>query len=205
VNSIFDSSDQNNIDRKIAVGFERISEVLKTLIWEESKQIGLSPIQIQFLVTLLYEGKSEWTIGDIASRFRLTPATVSDAVSSLEQKELAVRERKPDDRRAVLIRLSPKGKRLAKKLSQWANTLQQQVEVFDEKEKGILLRSLVSIISGFQRHGLISIAKMCVTCSYFRPNVHKNSTQPHHCAYIDEPLGESNLRVDCPDYERIEV
>jgi len=205
VNSIFDSSNQDNIDRKIAVGFERISEVLKTLIWEESKQTGLSPIQIQFLVALLYEGKSEWTIGDIASRFQLTPATVSDAVSSLEDKELAVRERKPDDRRTVYIRLSPKGKRLAKKLSLWANTLQQQIEVLDEEEKGVLLRSLVSIISGFQHNELISIAKMCVTCSYFRPNVHKNSTQPHYCAYIDEPLGEPDLRVDCPDYEMIEV
>lgn len=205
MNSIFDSFDQDNIDRKIAVGFERISEVLKTLIWEESKQTGLSPIQIQSLVALEYEGKSEWTIGDIASRFQLTPATVSDSVSSLEQKGLVVRQRKSDDRRNVTLRLTPQGKRAARKLARWANVLQEQLAGLNEKEKIILLRSLISIISGFQRHGFINIARMCVTCSYFRPNAHGNSQRPHHCAYIDEPLGESDLRVDCPDYEFVEV
>jgi len=205
VNSIFDSSNQDNIDRKIAVGFERISEVLKTLIWEESKQTGLSPIQIQFLVALMYEGKSEWTIGDIASRFQLTPATVSDAVSSLQEKELVTRERKSEDRRTVFIRLTSKGKRLAQKLSRWANSLQNQIAELDTDAKSVLLRSLISIIFGFQRDGLIGITKMCVTCSYFRPNVHGDSRKPHHCEYIDEPLGEPDLRIDCPDHELIDV
>jgi hypothetical protein len=42
---------------------------------------------------------------------------------------------------------------------------------------------------------------MCVFCTYFRPNVHKSATAPHHCAYIDKAFGDAELRVDCPDYE----
>jgi DNA-binding MarR family transcriptional regulator len=199
--SVFDRTDQDNLDRKIAVGFERITQLLKTLIWNESKRSGLSPIQIQFLVALTYDRATQWTVGEIASRFQLTPATVSDALTALESKELVVRTRSEEDKRTVFVALTPEGKRTARSVGKWLNVVQEQIAELGSDEKAVLLKSLIRLIAAFQREEMIATKGMCVFCTYFRPNVHKSATAPHHCAYIDKAFGDAELRVDCPDYE----
>lgn len=199
--SVFDRTDQDNLDRKIAVGFERITQLLKTLIWNESKRSGLSPIQIQFLVALAYDRATQWTVGEIASRFQLTPATVSDALTALESKELVVRTRSEEDKRTVFVALTPEGKRTARSVGKWLNVVQEQIAELGSDEKAVLLKSLIRLIAAFQREEMIATKGMCVFCTYFRPNVHKSATAPHHCAYIDKAFGDAELRVDCPDYE----
>lgn len=203
--SVFDPSDQESIERKIAVGFERISQVLKTLIWNESKTSGLSPIQIQFLTALAYDAKRDWTIGGLASRFRLTPATVSDALTALEEKDLVERIRGEEDKRTVYVSLTSEGKRQARKLSGWLNVLQEYLSHLSPQEKVVVLKALMQLIRGFQQEGFISTVQMCTTCKYFRPNVHKSKTKPHHCAYVDMAFGDTELRIDCPDHAEVEV
>jgi DNA-binding MarR family transcriptional regulator len=203
--SVFDPSNQDDINRKIAVGIERITQVLKTLVWNESKVSGLSPIQIQFLTALAYESKDEWTITDFATRFHLTPATVSDALTALEKKQLVERTQGSEDRRTVFVSLTPEGKRHARKLSGWLNALEDHVNGLAEDDKPVLLKSLMLLIAAFQERGLIAINRMCTSCAYFRPNVHADGRLPHHCAYIDKPLGNAELRIDCPEFEAASV
>lgn len=199
--SVFDPSNQEDLNRKIAVGFERIALVLKTLSWNESKVSGLSPIQIQFMTALTYESNSEWTVTALATRFHLTPATVSDALTALEKKHLVERRRSAEDRRTVFVSLTTEGKRLARKLSRWLNTLEEHVGGLAEEDKPVLLKSLLLLVAAFQEKGLITINRMCISCTYFRPNIHVHARKPHHCAYIDKPLGNADLRIDCPDFE----
>ncbi|MEO6831625.1 MAG: MarR family transcriptional regulator, partial [Chitinophagaceae bacterium] len=53
--SAFDLSQQNrSIDSKIVVSLERISQAFRVLLWKESKEFSLSPIQIQVLIFLLH-------------------------------------------------------------------------------------------------------------------------------------------------------
>jgi hypothetical protein len=33
----------------------------------------------------------------------------------------------------------------------------------------------------------------------FRPYAHPDPRAPHHCAFVDAPFGDGQLRVDCPD------
>lgn len=199
--SIFNSADQENIDRKIAVGLERISQALKSAIWEESKTSGLSPIQIQFLVTLNFEKHTNWTIGELSSRFALTPATVSDAVSSLVQKGFVSRSKGEEDKRTINLRLTNSGKRLTGKLGLWANALEDSVSGLEEEQKVVLLKSIIRIMQSLQAQGHVRVAHICVTCKHFQPDIHKNFRKPHHCAYLDMPFGDAELRVDCSEYE----
>lgn len=199
--SVFDPSNQEDINRKIAVGFERITQVLKTLVWNESKVSGLSPIQIQFLTALEHEARDEWTITDFATRFHLTPATVSDALTTLEKKGLVERTQGSEDRRTVFVSMTAEGKRQARKISRWLNALEDHVSGLTEEDKPVLLKSLMFLIAAFQEKGLIVINRMCISCAYFRPNAHADAHFPHHCAYIDKPLGNAELRMDCPDFE----
>jgi hypothetical protein len=37
-------------------------------------------------------------------------------------------------------------------------------------------------------------------CRFVRPYLHANAREPHHCAYVDAPFGDGELRVDCADH-----
>ncbi len=41
---------KNELNSKILNGLERISEAYKSLLWEQAKVYGISPIQIQILL-----------------------------------------------------------------------------------------------------------------------------------------------------------
>jgi hypothetical protein len=48
---------------------------------------------------------------------------------------------------------------------------------------------------------VITVARMCVSCRFFRPDTHRMSVSPHHCALLDLPLSGADLRTDCPEHE----
>ncbi|MFN4219179.1 MAG: MarR family winged helix-turn-helix transcriptional regulator [Candidatus Bipolaricaulia bacterium] len=193
----------NDLDAKIVSALERLSHVLRTLLWEEAVESRLSPIQIQSLIYLRSHDERLCRVNQLAEEFGLTPATVSDAVSSLEDKGLLTREPHPDDRRAQILRLTPKGRRSAEKLSRWSDALTEQLERFAPEEKEQALKFLLKLIEALYRAGIITVARICLTCRFFRPNAHKNAHAPHHCALMDKPLAESELRVDCPEHELV--
>ncbi|WP_242908088.1 hypothetical protein [Actinomadura terrae] len=47
----------------------------------------------------------------------------------------------------------------------------------------------------------IPVARMCLTCTYFRPNAHPGTDRPHHCAFVDNPFDDGELRLECPDHQ----
>ncbi len=87
--SLFDVNEQNtNLESKIVVALERISEAFRVLLWQQSKEFGVSPIQIQLLIFIDLHQQDYCKVSYLAQEFNLTKATISDAVKSLEQKQL---------------------------------------------------------------------------------------------------------------------
>jgi len=202
MHSIFNVAHQHqDVDSKIAVALERLSQAFRVLLWEKNKTHNLSPIQIQFLVYLLYHAADQCTITQLAREFTLTPATVSDAISTLEEKKLVLRERRDTDRRVAWVSLTPEGKKTARMLSTWANVIQENIAEFDPAEKVVVMKFLMRLIESLQQAGVITIARMCITCKFFQPRAHPNSQALHHCQLLDKPLANSELRLDCPEHE----
>jgi DNA-binding MarR family transcriptional regulator len=203
--SVFNLSTQHReIDSKIVAALERLSQAFRILLWEQAKEHDLSPIQIQFLVYLLYRQQERvflCRVSQLAREFDLTQATVSDAVKSLEEKNLVYRESYPGDKRIFILRLTPQGKQLALKLSTWANIIKEKVVQFCPKEQETVLKFLMQLIASLQRAGIITISRMCMTCRFFQPDAHPGTDSPHHCKLIDKPLANSELRIDCPEHE----
>ncbi len=193
----------DKLDAKIVSALERLSHVLRTLLWEEAGESRLSPIQIQSLLYLRSHDEKLCRVNQLAEEFGLTPATMSDAVSSLEAKGLLTRKPWPQDKRVFTLRLTAKGRRSAEKLARWSDVLTKQLERFAPEEKEQALKFLLKLIESLYRAGIITVARICLTCRFFRPNAHKNARAPHHCALMDKPLAESDLRVDCPEHERV--
>ena len=200
--SVFDPSAQHeDVDARIVATLERLSQGFRVRLREEARRHNLSPIQAQFLIHLLHHDVELRRVSQLAREFGLTQATVSDAVASLESKGLLQREQWPEDRRIVTLRLTPYGEKLATTISHWADPLKQHLEHFPPGERETVMRFLMELTRSLQRSGHITVARMCVTCTFFRRDVRPGKPSPHHCGLLDVPLGGSNLRVDCPEHE----
>jgi DNA-binding MarR family transcriptional regulator len=190
-----------DVDKKIVAALDRISQAYRVLLQEEAQGRSLSPIQARFLVHLLHHRDELGRVGRLAEEFGLSRATVSDAVSTLESKGLVRRELWPRDGRVASLKLTPAGEEAAAGLSCWAAVVEEQLRSFAPEEKEAVMRFLMRLISALQGAGVISVARMCITCRFFRPDVHPSSASPHHCALLDQPLSGASLRTDCPDHE----
>ncbi|MEO9477412.1 MAG: MarR family winged helix-turn-helix transcriptional regulator [Cyclobacteriaceae bacterium] len=196
-NSVFDPLHQlSSVESKIIVSLERISEAFKVLLWEDSKTHALTPIQVQILIFCLFQNAHKRKGKQLASELNVTKATVSDAVKALEKKGLISKTIETDDARSYIIDLTPEGKKIAQKVSLFANPLHSPIEGLSEEKKGILLRSLLDLISNLQNAGIISINRMCLSCQYY-----EQTDEGHFCKLLQQSLSDQSLRIDCPEYE----
>ena len=99
--SSFNLNEQNQkIESRIVVALERISEAFRVLLWNESKENSLSPIQIQILIFIYFHSHEKCKVGYLADEFNMTKATISDSVKVLLSKELVAKETDPIDTRS---------------------------------------------------------------------------------------------------------
>lgn len=196
--SVFGLDEQNaNLSSKIVVSLEKISEVFRVLLWQQAKEFGLSPIQIQILIFIQTHDLQLNKVSNLAREFNLTKATISDAVRVLEQKKLIEKLRNETDSRSYSIALTNKGKEIAEKVSLFSNSLKTTIDQFSDQNQLNLWNSLFSIITDFQKKGVLSLQRMCLNCKYH------NSDSPtgHYCTLLKTPLKQKDLRIDCPEHE----
>jgi len=196
--SPFDLSHQNlSTDGKIVAALERISQAFRVLLWNESKEHALSPIQIQVLIFLLHHSVEKRKVTYLADEFNMTKATISDTVKTLEQKDLIKKEYVPEDTRSYIIQLTKSGKMLAKQTSVFTKQLQVPIDKLNATDKENLLLSLIGIIHHLNKTGVITIQRMCFTCAHYKKSENK---QQHFCKLLNQKLYTKDLRVDCPEH-----
>jgi hypothetical protein len=105
-------------------------------------------------------------------------------------------------RRGAPLRLTPNGRKIASAVAGWHDPVLTALGELDAGDKERALRLLLELIGALQRAGIVTVARMCVTCGYFRPDRHPGAPARHHCALLDVPLADADLRVDCPEHER---
>ena len=147
------------------------------------------------------EGKAV-RLSEVADTLGVTNPTASATVALLVRKKLVVKRPAHDDQRAIALRLTAEGRREADRIADWPDSLLPAVDALTHEEQTVFLRAVTTIIRNFQDSGVISPARMCVTCRYFRPNVYRNEKTAHHCAFVDAPFGDRHLRLDCPEHEQ---
>ncbi|MDW8337709.1 MAG: MarR family winged helix-turn-helix transcriptional regulator [Thermoleophilia bacterium] len=194
------SADPTSVDpaRSVATGLSKIGLALRTHAWEERGRTGLTPTQAQVISLVASRGPQR--IGALAALLAVSQPTVSDAVSALEAKGLVGR-RVGTDRRTQLVELTPAGATVAASSAEWPDALLAAVEALAPEEQAALLRGLQKMILELQARGRIPVQRMCATCRFFRPHVHADPARPHHCAFVDAPFGDRELRLDCADHE----
>lgn len=185
------------LDQRIATGLHKLGLALKHQTWTLASADGLSPTQGQILAALAVEGAL--STSEVAERLGIGLPTVSASVTTLAAKRLVRRTPNPRHPRARLLRLTTAGTRLAARTTAWPEFLTQAVGTLSGPEQATLLTALMKMIRSLQEQGQIPVSRMCATCVHFRPNVHRGAT-PHHCAFVDAPMGAQHLRLECADH-----
>lgn len=187
------------INRRVAAGLAKIAMALRNRSWQEAGPRGITPTQGQILAFLHLQPEPAM-LGAIAAGVAISDPTACDSVQTLVKKGLVKKVRAAVDRRARAISLTAPGRREAGRVAGWPDFLADAVEALPPAEQEALLRGLVKTIRVLQEAEEIPVSKMCVTCHYFRPNVHDDPRRPHHCAYVDAPFGDSLIRIECAEH-----
>jgi len=195
--SPFNPDYQNNeIDSKIVVALERLSGAFRALLWNESKQNALSPIQIQILIFLLFHPGEKCKVSYLAQEFNMTRPTISDSIRSLLEKDLIKKYEAPLDIRSYTIGLTGAGKRAATKSAGFALAVEEPLSFIPGEQKEAMLTGLLKIIYELNRAGIITIQRMCFTCSNYSV-----VNDYHYCKLLQARLANNELRVDCKEHE----
>lgn len=187
---------RDELDERIADALERVGQALRVQQWDAAKEHNLSPTQLQVLLRLATDPPELRRIGVLADQLDVTHPTVSDAVSALVRKGLV--ERETDSRRSPLVPTA-RGWSVAGELAGWQDRTRRQLAGLPESDKETTLDTLLALIAGLQQEGAITVARMCTTCRFFERDRHGDGA--HHCALLDMPLANQELRVDCPEFE----
>jgi DNA-binding MarR family transcriptional regulator len=186
--------------RRVTTGLAKVGIALKQQAWAEAGGRGLTPTQGQALA-LLRANPAGLRLGVLAAQLGVTEATTSDSVAALHRKGLVAKAPLAGDGRAVLVRLTPEGAIQAAAAAAWPDFLLEAVDELSAAEQAAFLRGLVTMIRTLQQRGRIPVARMCVSCRFFQPFRHPGEPLPHHCAFVDAPFGDGELRLDCPDHD----
>ena len=191
----------SDLDARLVGALERVGHATRVALWRQAKEHGLSPVQVQLLGRLATDPPVRRRVGQLAAELDVTAPTISDAVSALRRKGLVTSGPAPGDARVQLLELTDDGARLARASSAWTADVGTELSRIDEAAKVDALGMLLDVIGGLHRRGVLSVARTCTTCRFFRRAAEATPDAVHHCALLDAPLPPAALRVDCLEHE----
>ncbi|MCB2130579.1 MAG: winged helix-turn-helix transcriptional regulator [Rhodobacteraceae bacterium] len=185
---------------QIVFGFGRIAALLRAGQWQAGSGADLNPAQAEILTRI---ARRPMRPGELAAHMAVSPASLSDSVSSLVGKGLAERQPDAEDGRARLVVATEDGKTLAATLPAAPAGFQAALDALPEPDRARLLRTLIHLIRELQLARAIPVQRMCGTCRHFRPHTHDDAARPHHCAFVNAAFGDADLRLDCDDHDEV--
>lgn len=187
----------HDLDSKLAAALERVGHAMRVLLWEQAKAHKLSPMQVQLLLRVAHEPVPRRRVGALAAELDVKAPTVSDAVAALQRKGLVTTETLEGDRRGSRLELTDPGRTVVAALTDWQAPVTDRLATVPDAAKADALGLLVELMGHLRETGVISVARTCPTCRFFR----RSPAAPHYCALLDAPLPLADLRVDCPEHE----
>jgi len=195
--SAFNPEEQvQNIDAKLIYGLEKVSQIYRVLLWKTQTDIGLSPIQSQILIFMLFHDEKLVSISNFAIEFSVTKATVSDAFKTLIKKGLVRKEQALTDKRRQILKLTEKGILTAESVKTYTQPLEESMSCLTSKKKEQFFSLLKDLLGELNKRNIISPLRMCITCRYYEKRASKS-----YCNLMESILNESELRLDCVEYE----
>lgn len=185
---------------QVFTALAKLGIALRSQAWDTLGPHEMNPTQGAILAMLARRSEPV-RLGDIARELAVTAPTVSYSVKVLAAKRLVQVKKAADDSRARAITLTAAGRSAARVAQGLPDAMSQAAAALGLDEQAALLKALMTMIRELQVAGKMPVARMCVTCRFFRPNAHPGTPTPHHCNFVDAPFGDRALRLDCLEHE----
>lgn len=186
-------SNSVNENTKIVLGIERLSTLFRAALWDEAKQCGLSPLQVQIMLFIASHTQTLNNVSCLAKEFGITKATVSDAVRSLLGKKL-LKKQSAGDARAFSLYLTTSGHKLVEKLGALTQYFDEALTAIPASERKKIWEGLLLLIGHLQKTGVIPL-RMCFNCQHFS----ERKGAPY-CNLLQQSLYLEDIRLDCPEH-----
>lgn len=125
----------------------RAHQIVLARVEATLKPLGVTFARYEVLMLLWFSRRGSLPMKVIGSRLQVHPTSVTNAVDRLEDAGLVTRSTHPEDRRAMLVALTPSGRELAERATKALNT-----EVFEQPDLGARdVRSLVDVLTRLRR------------------------------------------------------
>lgn len=186
---------------RLADGLIALSLALQSGQRKQAADSGLSPTQLALIMLMASRPAESLRMGDLARELGVSQPTITDSVAALLSKRLVRKMADPDDQRAVRVGLTKAGLSRADNQPALNNSVLDAIAELGEPAQEQLLVLLSALIRSLQETGTIAPQRQCVTCQHFRPFVHTDARQPHHCAFVNAAFGSAELRFQCADHE----
>jgi DNA-binding MarR family transcriptional regulator len=185
-----------DLNRKIIYGLERLSDAIKTLLWEQAKAHGISPIQIQILLFVSNHRSELCNVTHLAQEFNVTKPTVSDAVRVLHQKGYLEKDNSSADSRSYSLFVTEAGKKLIDRISGYLQPLENILHEYDQPQLAPLFHSITDLIYQLNQQGILQVQRTCFGCQFY-----VKQPEHHYCNLLQTQLKATDIRLDCPEYE----
>ena len=184
------------ISARVMDAITRIGAVMRAGVWQAAASEHLPPVQADIL-GLLATRPEGVRLSWLAEQLSISAASASDSVASLVGKELVAKVKAPDDGRAVVLRLTPAGRKVHRKLSEALSFGEEAVSALPEADQAALFKHLLGLIQQLQQSEHFPALRSCTSCRHFRAGT---GSKPHHCMLVDAPLPSAWIRLDCPEH-----
>jgi DNA-binding MarR family transcriptional regulator len=94
----------------VVQSLRRITKAIHEFSKAVDREFGITGPQLWAMTTINESGGC--SAGDVAARLCVHPSTITGIIQRLEDKRLIDRQKRPDDRRAVVLTLTAAGKKL---------------------------------------------------------------------------------------------
>lgn len=193
-------ADQTGLALKLRDGIDRIGLVLRQDLWAASQAAGVNPVQAQVLA-LLASRRAVMRQKAIAAHLGVSAASIADTLAALERKGLVTRQADAGDARAVLVRATEAGLRLAEGLDQAASRVAGALAALPPVLQEQVLLAEIALIRHLQGAGAIPMQRMCPSCRYFRAASALSAAPVYHCEFVNAAIAVRDLRLDCGEHE----
>ncbi|MEN3045898.1 MAG: MarR family winged helix-turn-helix transcriptional regulator [Candidatus Hydrothermales bacterium] len=188
----------NSIDVKIIYVFEKLVNLYKSLLWDTSKDIDISPLGIQVILFISENQKERRLPSIISEELGVKRATLSDSLRVLIEKNIIVEEKDLGDRRYKFLSLTEKGRALLRKiLLHYRKEILKSLKNLTKEEKIEIFKILIKIITELQDKRIIKISPMCINCKNFIKDAFPDSDKKHLCKLTGRKMREHEIKVKC--------
>lgn len=184
------------LNTKIILALERISEAYKSLLWEQAKKKGISPIQIQLLIFIANHKSDLCSVSHLAKEFNVTKPTISDVVKVLHNKKIVEKNFAQVDSRSYTLFLTDFGKEVVADIINFSQPIATELKTIEITDQKQLFSILSQFIYKLNVSGVLEVQRTCFGCTFYQ----KNDKDEHYCNLIQTKLKSDDIRIDCPEY-----